>query len=197
MQFWNTWRQILRSIRSNEVRQITIVEPWWYPGIAIITGLLAAISGIIYVRTASLGNEAVYYSNQAVLAQSQASDNWNEYEADSGKAKTVEMTLLLVTDPATRVELKKQQDDYRHRQLPLKSQAKQFESVRDDFVLKTNKKVHDRDGLSITGVVIQLGIGLASVAAMTKRNYVFVMTIIVTMTGLTMTCYAFFHLLFH
>jgi len=191
---WQAWKNLLKALQSNEVRQITISEPWWYPGMAVITGILAAISGIIYVRTATLGNDAVYYSNQAVLAQTQASDFWAEYESDSGKAKTVEIGLLLASSVKVKAELQKQYDDYRKRQPPLKDKAKEYESIRDQQLKMTDKKMHDRSGLNIAGMIIQLGIGLASISALTKRHIMFLMTIAVSIAGIGATGFIFLRL---
>src|ERR1700727_1579979 len=63
----------------------------WLKHVAVLTGVLAALAGFLTVRSTVLTNDGIYESNQAVLAQTEASDAWGEYQADSIKARVVEM----------------------------------------------------------------------------------------------------------
>ena len=68
-------------------------NPPWLRQVAMLTGVLAALSGFLAVRSTSLTNDAIYESNQAILAQTQSSDAWSEYQADSIKARIVEVAM--------------------------------------------------------------------------------------------------------
>jgi hypothetical protein len=52
--------------------------PGWVGYVALLTGILAGIAGFLTVRATVLTNNAIYESNQAILAQAQTSDAWNE-----------------------------------------------------------------------------------------------------------------------
>ena len=68
-------------------------NPPWIKRVAMLTGVLAAVSGFLAVRATTLTNNAIYESNQAILSQTEASDAWNEYQADSVKSRVVETAL--------------------------------------------------------------------------------------------------------
>ena len=68
--------------------------PSWIGHVAVLTGVLAALTGFLAVRATALTNKAIYESNQAILSQTQASDAWSEYQANSIKARMVELQLL-------------------------------------------------------------------------------------------------------
>ena len=84
--------KIAASLR--ELQAATGEDPSWIKQVAVLTGVLAAISGYLVVRSTMLTNDAIYMSNQAILAQTQSSDAWAEYQADSIKARVVETALL-------------------------------------------------------------------------------------------------------
>src|ERR1700761_3905355 len=68
-------------------------SPSWVKQVAMLTGVLAAMSGFLAVRATTLTNDAIYESNQAILAQTESSDAWNEYQADSIKAHIVDTAI--------------------------------------------------------------------------------------------------------
>jgi hypothetical protein len=62
----------------------------WIMGVALTAAVLAALAAI----TALL---AEHHANEAMITQIQASDKWNQYQADSIKAKVIEAKLGLST----------------------------------------------------------------------------------------------------
>jgi hypothetical protein len=78
-------------------------EPWWFFYVPILAGTLAAVAGVLTVKASYLANDANYQSNQAVLMQSQASDTWSQYEADSIKARELETAIIIA--PTHKAEL--------------------------------------------------------------------------------------------
>ena len=148
--------------------------PSWVKRVAILTGLLAAMSGFLAVRATILTNDAIYASGQAILAQTQSSDAWSEYQADSVKARIVETTLL--TDAATganRAVLANQAKELRARQPALRATALAKAADRDRFLQQSLRILAERDWLGYAGFIAQIGIALASVAAMLRARRMF------------------------
>ncbi|HET7083215.1 MAG TPA: DUF4337 family protein [Rhizomicrobium sp.] len=146
--------------------------PGWVKRVAILTGLLAAISGFLAVRSTILTNDAVYASGQAILAQTQSSDDWAEYQADSVKARIVETALL--TSTTNHDALAKQAADLRQRQPPLKAAAISKAADRDRFLAHSTHILAERDWLGYANFIAQIGIALASVAALLKERRIFI-----------------------
>lgn len=146
--------------------------PTWLKYAAVVTGIFAAFAAFLLARSNHLATDAVYQSNQAVLFQAQASDAWAEYQADSVKARIVETELAFHPDtpPAVIRDQTATRDDFRSRQPPLRRRAEQLQDQRDGALRLSNRSVGDRGALTTAGVLVQAGIALASVAALTRRR---------------------------
>jgi len=174
-----------------EPRPSDPTAPRWMRYVPLLTGVLAAAAGFLTVRGANLANDAIYRSNQAVLYQSQASDSWAEYQADSVKARVVETALLGgIADQGARNQLTVQDKDLRDRQPPLRQKAMDLEHQRDAQLASGEARLAEKDTLAYAGVAVQLGIGLASVAALTRRREAFFVGTVVGAAGIAIAAYA-------
>ncbi|HKR18749.1 MAG TPA: DUF4337 family protein [Stellaceae bacterium] len=168
-------------------------NPPWVKQVALLTGLLAAISGFLVVRSTAVTNNAIYESNQAILSQTEASDAWNEYQADSIKARVVETALATAADLSaeSRAALNKQAADLRNRQPQVKQTAGDKTADRDQHLQIGLKWLAEKDLLGYAGLAAQLGIALASVAAMVRWRTPFLVGIAAGAVCIAITVYAF------
>jgi hypothetical protein len=168
--------------------------PPWLRYVALLTGVLAGLGGYLTVRGASMTNDAIYRSNQAVLFQAKASDAWNEYQADSIKARVVQTQLDAGTFvPAAKDKLEDAVKDFRNRQPGKMKEAKDNETTRDDWLKGARKLLNEKSYLDFAGVAVQLGIALASVAGLTRRKEAFVAGIVCGAAGAGITAYVLIH----
>jgi hypothetical protein len=167
--------------------------PPWLSHVAMLTGVLAALAGVLTVRSTSLTNDAIYQSNQAILAQTQASDAWAEYQADSIKARVVE-TQMVPSSPIAaedRSDLEAIDNDLRARQPKAKQTAADKEAARDAYMKQGLDRLAEKDLLGYASLAAQLGIALASVAALVKKRSIFHAGVAVGVAGVAITAYAF------
>ncbi len=146
--------------------------PRWLSYVAVVTGIFAAFGAFLLARGNTLANDAVYQGGQAVLFQAQSSDAWNEYQAVSIKARVLETALATAPSlpEATRAELTAQDRAYRDRQPALQAEARRLAGARDRALALSARSVGDKGALTTAGVLVQAGIALASVAALTRRR---------------------------
>ncbi|MGH6969245.1 MAG: DUF4337 family protein [Stellaceae bacterium] len=165
----------------------------WVKQVAMLTGVLAAISGFLVVRSTAVTNNAIYESNQAILSQTQASDAWNEYQADSIKARVVETALATAAmlSPESRATLTKQSADLRNRQPKVKQTALDKTAARDQHLQIGLKWLAEKDLLGYAGLAAQLGIALASVAALVRWRTPFIVGIAAGAVCIAITVYVF------
>lgn len=163
--------------------------PSWIGQVAVLTGVLAALTGFVTVRVTSLTNQAIYESNQAILSQTQASDAWAEYQADSIKAHIIEMQLLPSSSvsPADRQALTKMKDDFRSRQPENKQTALSMVKEREAHLASGMNHLRQKDNLGYAGMIAQIGIALASVAALTRKRVVFYLGAAAGVAAVTIT----------
>ena len=166
--------------------------PSWVGYVALLTGILAGLAGFLTVRATTLTNNAIYESNQAILAQAQSSDAWNEYQADSIKARIIQTQLAAnpALDPQSRATLEAQAKDFRDRQPKIQANAKSFEQRRDEHLGNGKGLLATRDLLSYADLATQLAIALASVAAMVRARRAFDGAIAIGVIGVAIALYA-------
>jgi hypothetical protein len=190
-------RKITKTIvrlkrRVADSRQENERNPGWVKQVAFLTGILAAISGFLDVRSTEVTNDAIYQSNLAILSQTQASDAWSEYQADSIKAHIAEVALesasALPADKSAKLEM--EEEDMRARQDHLKQEAAHRIGERDDHLKGGTRLLSEKDLLSYAGLASQIGIALASVAAMIRWRVPFVAGVVAGSTGLLIACIA-------
>ncbi len=167
--------------------------PSWIGHVAVLTGVLAALTGFLTVRSTVLTNEAIYESNQAILSQTQASDAWSEYQANSIKAHIVEMQLLPSNhlSAGDRENLAKMDSEIRGRQPLSKQMATGKIQEREDHLAHGLKLLQQKDMLGYASMIAQLGIALASVAAMVRKRIAFDIGIAAAVIAVGITAYVF------
>lgn len=167
--------------------------PPWVAYVAMLTGVLAGVAGFLTVRATTLTNNAIYESNQAILAQAQSSDDWAEYQADSIKARIIETQITAAgsaLDPAARASLEAQDKDFRDRQPKSQSAAQAKAEERDAHLAHGHDYLATRDLISYASLATELGIALASVAAMVRVRRAFDAAVLVGVTGIGIAAYA-------
>ena len=166
--------------------------PRWVKYVALLTGILAGVAGFLTVRATNLTNNAIYESNQAILAQAQSSDAWNEYQADSIKARIIETQLATATglDAQAHAALEAQAQDFRNRQPKSQAEATAKAAERDSHLANGKGMLAVRDLLSYADVATQLAIALASVAALVRLRRAFDAAITVGVIGIALAVYA-------
>jgi hypothetical protein len=165
--------------------------PVWMKRVPMITGVLAGLAGFLTVRSANNSNLINYHSILAVLNQSKSSDAWAEYQADSLKRHMDETALAAtVSDPSAKSKLEGQIRDYKDRQEKAKLEATEKANLRDAELQNGQEKLDQKNLLDYAGVCAQLGIALASVAALTRRQLAFNVSLVIGVLALIITGYA-------
>jgi len=165
----------------------------WIKHVAMLSGVLAALTGFLAVRVTSLTNDAIYESNQAILAQTQSSDAWAEYQADSIKARVVETALAASNgiDDDKEKWLKAEAAELRGRQPALKQRAIDKEKERDDRLKAGLGRLGEKDLLGYASLAAQIGIGLASVAALVHMRKLYLLGAVIGSFSLAIAVYAY------
>ncbi len=136
----------------------------WFRFVAISTAFMAvfaAISGLI----------AGHYSNEALINQIQASDQWSFYQAKGIKAeiKTLEAKAGLVDVNAS-----------------LKYKAEQEEIKKEAGKLQTESKTYLKKHVSLAQAVtlFQISIAISAISMITKMKSLWIASLFITSLGL-------------
>jgi hypothetical protein len=130
----------------------------WILGVALSAAILAVFAAVTALQ-------AEHSANEALLAQIQAQDRWNYYQATKLKASLLETRLELFkamgkpVSPADEAKLKK----YGPKEEELKKEAEELDGE--------SKKLSARHGtLSLAVTLFQVGIAIGAVSVLTKRK---------------------------
>ena len=170
-------------------RTVTVTEPAWFPWMAAMTGVLAAVAGFLVVNAGNLANQAMIDSSLSTRAQTKASDFWNEYEANSIKATVVETELLHCQNAEMKI-LNTLDKKFRTREPGLMDQAKEQETEAEKFGESVEHRMKERARLTYAMVAIQSAIGICSIAVLSKKHTAFVLGAVISLIGIAITVFA-------
>ena len=137
--------------------------------IAVMTAIFATVGALFGYMGGATQNEALLHKNDAAIKKTEASDQWNFYQAKSGKQNLAELGAVLATgEPAEkfRAEAKRYSDE----KAEIMKEAKKFEeqSKAAEAQSEVSMHVHHRWAQAMT--LIQISIALAAITILTRNT---------------------------
>ena len=136
--------------------------------VSVTIAVLAVITAITGSVEVTESNGAVVSSSRAVLAQDQATDSWNAYQAASIKKHLYE--LAAGAQPARAAEFGRAQAKYDADQEKYQGEAKTAEEGRERAMEASERHEHRHHRLTLAATLLQIGIAISTVAIITKRR---------------------------
>jgi hypothetical protein len=153
--------------------------------IAALAVLAAAAGSMETVE----GGRAITLASDAVLAQDQATDSWNEYQADSLKRHMYE--LAGDAGGPHVAGYAKDVADQRNNQETARKKAQAAEEERDALLRESNLHEERHHWLTAATVLIETGIALSTVAIVTKKIPFWLGAMGLGLTGLALFAVAY------
>jgi len=147
-------------------------EKGWSMYVAISTALIAVFAAIT-------GLMAGHYSNEALINQIKASDQWAYYQAKGIKGEIKTLELLNGKADASAVE------KYKKEQEGIKQQAEMFEE-------ESHENLDKHIVLARSVTFFQIAIAISAIAILTKRKTLWYMSMAIAIAGI----YFFISILF-
>lgn len=140
---------------------------------------IALTSALIAVFAASASLLSEHQSNEAMLEQLKASDNWNYYQAKGIKSQVLESRIETLkafdkkVDPALEAKIK----TYKKEQEEISKTATEQQEAS-----KTHLEAHNVLSFSVT--LFQVAIGISAISALTRRRWLWFSSMGVGVGGL-------------
>jgi hypothetical protein len=140
--------------------------PGWTRYLAISTALIAVLAAIASLLAGNWANDALLHKDEALLAQTEASDQYNYYQAKGIKKALAEYQFVQTKDPADQAAA----DKYSQEQTAIKK-------IADEDVAKVSEaeaaadgqlEKHHHGALSVT--LFQIAIALSAMSALLRRK---------------------------
>lgn len=139
--------------------------------VAIFTAILATVGAIVSFLGGHTQNEALYYKNEAVLKKTQASNQWNYYQAKSMKQNLAEFAAGLAADPAKAEKYAAEAKRYAEEKKAIQKEAESLEAQSKATNERAEHALHPHEKLAISMTLLQIAIALASITVLTERTW--------------------------
>lgn len=157
--------------------------------VAIFTAILASVGAAVSYQGGDTQNQAMLFKNEAVLKETQASDQWNFYEAKSNKGHLMELALELA--PAKKQDYYKSQiERYDKEKKGIKVKAESLEAESKNANEESEHAMHPHHKLAQSMTLIQIAISLASITVLTRKKWLFSVAAVAAEGGLSMWAFA-------
>ena len=160
--------------------------------LAVITAVLATIGAICSYMGGATQADAALAKNDAAIRKTEASDQWNFYQAKNQRQSIAELALELV--PAERrADWQKNVEKYKSDKEPIMAKARELEEQGKAFDEKSEQLMHQHHRWAEATTLLQVSIALAAIALLTRRRWLEWGTLAVAAVGIATGVAAFLH----
>jgi Na+/glutamate symporter len=139
--------------------------------IAMFTAIIATVGAIFgYMGGATQANAGLY-KNDAAIKKTEASNQWNYYQAKSSKQNLMELAIELA--PAAKKDHYDEQiKRYKSEKADIKLNAEKLEAQATQFDEMSEAELHQHHRWAQATTVLQVAIALAAIALLTRKTWV-------------------------
>ena len=138
--------------------------------IAMFTAIIATVGALFgYMGGATQANAGLY-KNNAAIKKTEASNQWNYYQAKSSKQNLSELALELA--PSAKKDF--YQDEikrYKGEKAEIKAAADQLEAEAKAWDEKSDEQMHQHHRWAQATTALQVSIALAAIALLTRKEW--------------------------
>ncbi|PYS53363.1 MAG: hypothetical protein DMG13_12940 [Acidobacteria bacterium] len=158
----------------------------WIVYLSFSTALIAVLAAVAALESGAYSNEALMQKNEALLAQSKASDQWAYYQAKSVKAAiyATQAAAWKQTNPELAEKDQVEATRYGTEEQEISKTANELEKEVKKYSDSSDKSMehHHRFAYSVT--MFQISIALAAVAALSRKKMVWYAGLLIAILGL-------------
>ena len=137
--------------------------------IAVMTAILATIGALFSYMVGATQNEALLYKNDSAIRRTEASDQWNFYQAKSSKQNLAELGAALATGEAS-ARFKAEAERYNNEKQEIMAEAKKLEKRSDELEAASEASMHVHHRWAQAMTLVQIAIALAAITLLTRSR---------------------------
>jgi hypothetical protein len=138
--------------------------------IAVATAIIATVGALFSYMGGATQANAGLYKNDAAIKKTEASNQWNYYQAKSGKQNLSELALALVADDR-KAKYQEEIERYKKEKADIKVAAEKLEAEALDWDRKSGEQMHQHHRWAQATTALQVSIALAAMALLTKKKW--------------------------
>ena len=138
--------------------------------IAVATAIIATLGALFAYMGGSTQANAGLYKNNAAIKKTEASNQWNYYQAKSSKQNLAELAAELV--PAERkAAMGLEVNRYKAEKGEIKKAAEKLEAEASNWDQRSDAQMHLHHRWAQATTALQVSIALAAIALLTRRKW--------------------------
>ncbi len=160
--------------------------------IAVMTAIFATIGALFGYMAGATQNEALLFKNEAAIRKTEASDQWNFYQAKSSKQNLAELGATLGSGEQ-QGRYAKEAERYKQEKEAIMPEAKQLEQQSKEAEAKSEASMHVHHRWAQAMTLIQIAIALAAITILTRNRRLQFMAYTVAGCAIAVGALAFAH----
>src|SRR5579862_9317846 len=175
-----------RLEEANERAEAGEARSRWITHLSFSTALIAVLAAIAALESGAYSNDALLLKNEALLAQTKASDQWAYYQAKSVKATiySAQAAELQSSNPEAAAKAQKEAQRYSHEEEEISKTANELEKHVNEESERSSESMEHHHRFAYAVTMFQISIALAAVAALSRQRSVWYAGLIVATAGL-------------
>ena len=138
--------------------------------IAAVTAILATIGAIFSYMGGATQANTMLYKNNAAIKKTEASNQWNYYQAKSSKQNLSELAKTLT--PASKKEFyTKEIERYKLEKAEIKKDADRLEAEVISWDKKSDAQLHEHHRWAQATTALQIAIALSAIALLSRKTW--------------------------
>ncbi len=139
--------------------------------IALFTAIVATVGAIFAYMGGATQANAGLYKNNAAIKKTEASNQWNYFQAKSTKQSLAEVSRDLAPNPADRDKYQAKIDRYEREKKDIQAQAEKIEAEAKEWDKQSDAQMHQHHRWAQATTALQVAIALAAIALLTKKKW--------------------------
>ena len=160
--------------------------------VAVMTAIISTVGALFSYQGGATQNDAMIYKNNAAIKKTEASNQWNYYQAKSNKQNLAELAMAL---PGVDIEkYKKEVARYRAEKEEIKKDAEKLEAASKKWDEESEKQIHLHHRWAQAMTVMQVAIALAAITLLTRKKWMQMGVYLATGAGGILALMAILHM---
>jgi Na+/glutamate symporter len=139
--------------------------------IAMFTAIIATVGAIFSYMGGATQANAGLYKNNAALKKTEASNQWNFFQAKSTKQSLAELARDLTAKDQDKTKYQAKIDRYEGEKADIKTKAEALEAEATEWDHQSDEQMHQHHRWAQATTVLQVAIALAAIALLTKKKW--------------------------
>ena len=152
---------------------------------AVITAVLATVGALFSYMGGATQANAGLFKNNAAIKKTEASNQWNYYQAKSSKQNMAELALALVAEDK-KPQYLQEVDRYKSEKAEIKLSAEKLEAESTAWDRQSDAQMHQHHRWAQATTALQISIALAAIALLTRRKWLGYGMLVVASLGIVL-----------